>query len=244
MTTPTAARFIEALQSHQSDNELRKIQRYFKSGEGEYGQGDQFIGVRMGTVFDLAKAHVAMSPREIEALLESDIHEARAGAVSIMAKQYGLKKTEDDRRRELYELYLRRHDRINNWDLVDLGAWRIVGPWLVARPRDPLFQLARSNSQWERRTAILATFAFIKRGETDDTFAIAEILLNDRENLVHKAVGWALRTVGAAGNGQHRAKLVAFLDAHAEQMPRITLRNALEHFAKHERAKYLERKRA
>ena len=120
MTAPTADAFIAALWANQSDIELEKIGRYFKSGKGDYGEGDRFIGVRMGTVFQLAKQFVAMAPGEIETLLESDIHEARAGAVSIMAKQYALKKTSDERRGELAALYLRRHDRINNWDLVDL----------------------------------------------------------------------------------------------------------------------------
>lgn len=237
--TPDAEGFLEALRAHQSDEELRKIGRYFKTGAGEYGEGDRFIGVRMGTVFALAKAHVLMPPAEIEELLESDIHEARAGAVSIMAKQYALKTTTEERRRELHELYLRRHDRINNWDLVDLGAWHVVGPWLVDRPRDLLYRLARSANMWERRTAILATFSFIRRGQMDDTIAIAEILLDDPEDLIHKAAGGMLRAVGSAGKGRHRDRLVAFLDAQAARMPRTMLRYALEHFDKDERARFM-----
>jgi len=230
-----AAAFIERLEAMQSDDELRKIQRYFKSGEGEYGQGDRFIGVRMGGMFELTKEFLAMPPGELETLLESDIHEARAGAMSIMAKQFALKKTSPERRGELFELYLRRHDRINNWDLVDLAAWHVVGAWLVDKPRDVLYRLARSGSMWERRTAILATMAFIRRGELDDTLAIAEILLHDPEDLIHKAVGGMLRTAA----DKDRPRLEAFLDKHAASMPRTMLRYALEHFDKDRRVHYL-----
>ncbi len=141
----TARAFEQRLLALQDDEELRKIQRYFKSGEGEYGHGDTFIGVRMGSIFALARQFAAMPPAEIEKLLDSHIHEYRVGALSIMARQYPLKTTTDARRKELYELYLRRHDRINNWDLVDLAAWHVVGPWLVDRPRTVLHKLAKSK---------------------------------------------------------------------------------------------------
>ena len=229
-----AERFIERLMALQSDEELRKIQRYFKSGAGQYGEGDRFIGVRMGHVFELAREFIDMDPAGIEQLMESEIHEARAGAMSIMAKQYGRKKTPEGRRKELFDLYLRRHDRINNWDLVDLAAWHVVGPWLADKPREALYRLARSENMWERRTAIYATMAFIRRGELDDTFAIAEILLHDPEDLIHKAVGGMLRAAGS-----DRQRLEAFLDKHAATMPRTMLRYALEHFDKAQRARYL-----
>jgi 3-methyladenine DNA glycosylase AlkD len=230
----TADAFLVRLKALQSDEELKKYQRYFKFGEGEYAHGDTFIGVRMGNVFALAKEFALLPPAEIERLMEAEIHEARAGAMSIMAKQYAAKKTTPERRQELYDLYLRRHDRINNWDLVDLAAWHVIGPHLVDRPRDILYRLAKSDSMWERRTAILATFSFIRRGQLDDAFAIAELLMDDPEDLIHKAVGWMLRT--ADGN---RAALDAFLDKHAARMPRVMLRNALEHYAPEERACYL-----
>jgi hypothetical protein len=141
-----AATFLVRLQAKQSDEELRKIQRYFKSEEGEYGHGDTFIGVRMGDVFALAKELADMDPAEIERLMESDIHEARAGATSIMAKQYAMKGTTAERKQELFDLYLRRHDRINNWDLVDLAAWHVIGPHLV----DP--RATSSTGSRNRRT--------------------------------------------------------------------------------------------
>jgi 3-methyladenine DNA glycosylase AlkD len=227
----TAEAILARLQAMRSDEERRKYHRYFSF---EDDGADTFIGVRMGEVFALAKQCLLTPPAEIERLMESDIHEARAAAMSIMANQYQAKKTTPERKQELFDLYLRRHDRINNWDLVDLAAYYVIGPHLLDRPRDVLYQLAKSESPWERRTATLATFSFIRRGQLDDAFAIAELLLDDPEDLVHKAVGWMLRTTD--GN---RPALNAFLDRHAARMPRIMLRNALEHYAPDERARYL-----
>jgi 3-methyladenine DNA glycosylase AlkD len=193
---PTAERFVHELGDHQSDEELRKIQRYFKSGDGQYGEGDIFFGVRMGDVFKLAERFVDMPPAEIE--------------------------------------HLRRHDRINNWDLVDLAARDVVGGYLADRPRDLLYELARSESLWERRTAIVATAWFIREGELDETFAIAEVLLGDEEDLIHKAVGGWLREAGK----HDRPRLLGFLDEHAAEMPRTMLRYAMEHLDPDQRAHY------
>lgn len=231
-TSLTAGHFVERLREHQSDDELRKIQRYFKSGAGEYGEGDSFIGVRMGQVFALAKEFIAMQPDEIERLLEEPVHEVRAGAVSIMDKQGRSPKTPDERRKELYGLYLRRHDRINNWDLVDLGAPFVVGRYLADKPREILDTLANSSNMWERRTAIVATAYFIRQGQVDDTFRIAEALLDDPEDLTHKAVGGWVRQAGTVD----RPRLLAFLDNHAATMPRTMLRYAIEHLDADERA--------
>jgi 3-methyladenine DNA glycosylase AlkD len=234
LTEPSAERFVEELRLHQSDEELRKLQRYFKTGEGEYGEGDTFIGVRMGQVFELAKRFISMEPVEIERLLDSDIHEVRAGALSIMDKQARRKRTPDERRRELYELYLRRIDRINNWDLVDLAAPFVVGGYLAARDRSPLYELARSNSIWERRTAVYATTYLIRQGEVDDTFAIAELLIGDDEHLIHKAAGSCLRWAGDKAPDRLRV----FLDEHACEMPATMLRYATEKFDRTERERY------
>lgn len=231
-TDLTAERFIERLESHQSPEELVKIQRYFKSGMGEYGEGDQFMGVKMGDVFNLAKEFVDMPVDQIETLLESPIHEIRAGAMSIMDKDTRRKKTLAPRRKELFDLYLRRHDRINNWDLVDLGAIYVIGGYLFDKPRDLLYTLAYSPNLWERRTAIVATAYFIKQGDTADTFAIAELLLQDQEDLIHKAVGGWLRAAGGE-------RLITFLNQHAATMPRTMLRYAIEHLDKAERDYYL-----
>ena len=230
----TAERFIAELTALRSDDELRKVRRYFKSGEGEYGEGDEFLGVRMGHVLDLAKRLVDMSPAELEKLLESSLHEVRAGACRIMAKQAARKSTPAARRRELFELYLRRHDRINNWDLVDLAARDVVGGYLADKPRNVLYELARSENVWERRTAIYATSYFLRQGELDDTFRIAEILLRDSHDLIQKAVGGWLREAGK----RDRSRLLRFLDAHAARMPRTTLRYATEHLEEGLRAQY------
>ena len=231
----TAEEFVAALWREQSDAERAKYARYFKSGPGEYAADDLFIGVRMGTVFALATEFAALSLEQIEALLEEDIHEARAGALRIMANRAKAKKVDDETRLHLYELYLRRHDRINNWDLVDLGAWEVVGGWLRDHPRDVLYRLAGSESLWERRTAMLATLAFVRRGDLDDAYAIAALLLGDSQDMVQKPIGAVLRTAG----DRDRPRLLAFLDEHASTMPRVSLRFALEHFDEPTRRHYL-----
>lgn len=203
-TDVSAKRFIERLKSLQSDEELRKYQRYFKFDAGKQPKDDRFIGVRMGEVFNLAKEFIEMPPDEIEKLLESPIHEIRAGGMSIMDKQARSRKIPESRRKELYNLYIRRSDRINNWDLVDLAAQFVVGGYLFDKPRKALYKLARSKNIWERRSAIVSTLFFVRKGDLDDTFAIAELLLDDEEDLIHKAVGTLLRTAG----GKDRARLV------------------------------------
>jgi 3-methyladenine DNA glycosylase AlkD len=231
----TAKQFIERLKALRSDVELGKIQRYFKSGEGEYSEGDVFMGVRMGSVFALAKEFMEMQPNEIEKLLESPIHEVRTGGVSIMDFQARNKKTSESRRKELFDLYINRHDRINNWDLVDRSAPHVVGGYLFDKPRQILFKLAVSKNMWERRTSIVSTFYFIRKGDVDDTFKLAEILLHDKEDLIHKAAGGWIREAGR----KHRQRLMGFLDHYAAIMPRTMLRYAIEHFDKKQRDYYL-----
>jgi len=199
-TNIRAEQFIERLEALGSPEQARQYLRYFKSGQGEYGAGDRFIGVRMGQVFALAKEFIDMQPEQIETLLESPIHEVRAGAVSIMDWQARRKKTPEERRKALFELYLRRHDRINNWDLVDRSAPYVVGGYLFDKPRDILYTLARSKNIWERRSAIVSTAYFIRKGDLADTFSIAELLLADEHDLIHKATGWMLRAAGAAAD--------------------------------------------
>jgi 3-methyladenine DNA glycosylase AlkD len=239
-TSVTAEQFIKKLKSFRSPEELKKIQRYFKTGAGEYGEGDEFMGVRMGQVFTLAKEFIEMPLSEIEKLLESPIHEARAGALSIIDKQARRKKTPETRRKELFDLYIRRHDRINNWDLVDLGALYAVGSYLFDKPRDILYKLARSKNIWERRTSIVGTAYFIRQGDVADTFKIAEMLLNDEHDLVHKGTGWMLRFAGE----KDRQKLLSFLDRHAATMPRTVLRYSIERLDKKQRDHYMGLKKA
>ena len=189
---------------------------------------------RMADIFGLAKRFVTMDLDQIEVLLESPIREHRIGAVSIMDFQARRRSTPEARRKSLYELYLRRHDRIDDWSLVDRAAPSVVGGYLADKPRDPLYDLARSPSVWERRTAIVATWHFIRHGELDDTFAIAELLVNDPEHLVQTAVGGWIREAGK----RDLDRLRAFLDTHAATMPRTALRYAIEHLDADERRRY------
>jgi len=188
----------------------------------------------MGEIFALAKRFIDLEPDQIEELLESPIQKVRVGAVSVMDFQARRRSTPASRRQELYELYLRRHDRINDWALVDRAAPSVIGGYLLDKPRDPLYRLARSESVWERRTAIVATWHFIQRGQLDDTFAIGELLVDDPEHLIQTAVGGWVREAGK----RDVDRLRAFLDAHAATMPRTTLRYAIEHLDADERRHY------
>lgn len=235
----TAKQFVESLKTYQSDEELKKIQRYFKSGEGQYGEGDQFIGIKMGQLFALAMAFNGMHVNEIEKLLESPLHEVRAGAVSIMDKESRTKKITETRLKEFYDLYMRRHDRINNWDLVDLGCLHMTGSYLFDKPHTILYKLAKSKNIWERRTAILSTCYFIRQGDLTDTFKIAEILVDDKEDLIHKATGWMLRFAG----DKDPKMLLSFLDKYAATMPRTLLRYAIEKLSPKQKQHYMNMKK-
>jgi 3-methyladenine DNA glycosylase AlkD len=229
MTGLTADAFVARLRGEASELERRKYRRYFPE------RHDEFMGVRMGAVFAAARDFAGMDLNQIERLLENDAHEVRAGAVRIMAEQAKARATTDAKLQALAALYLRRHDRIDDWDLVDLGAWEVLGRSLLERPRDVLDELAASDDPWRRRSAITATFAFIRRDELGDTYRIAGRLLNDEHELVRKAVGWALRNAG----DHDPERLNAFLEANAASMPRATLRNAIEKLAPDERKRLL-----
>lgn len=202
---------------------------------GRKGAEDQYAGIGMGQIFKLALEFKAMPVGEVERLLESEDHPVRVGAVSIMDWRARDRKATAEQRRELFDLYLRRHDRINTWDLVDRSAIHVVGDYLADKPRDMLDRLAASGQPMERRTAMLSTFAFIRRGELDDAYRIAETLVHDPEDLVAKAVGWMLREAGKRDAKRH----AAFLDEHAATMPRVMLRHAIEKLDKPKRDRYL-----
>lgn len=231
----SAASALDRLAALANPDDVAGLSRYFKTAPGGYGEGDTFIGVRRGPLTALAKECLGMPVGELELLLRSEFHEARALALTIMAEEARKKRTTPERRRALYELYLSRHDGINNWDLVDSAAPYVVGGYLEHRPRDILYTLARSTDLWQRRTAMVATWYFIRSGDLDDAFAIAEALLGDDQDLIHKATGWMLRSAGE----MDRARLVSFLDTHAATMPRTALRYAIEKFSPDERAHYL-----
>jgi 3-methyladenine DNA glycosylase AlkD len=229
----TAAEFHKKLKALRS-SAVAKSHEHLASNND-----DIILGVRMGQVFALAKEYVNMELDEVEKMLESRIHEMRVGAVSIMDFQARSKRTTDERRKELFDLYIRRHNRINTWDLIDRSAPWVVGSYLFDKPRKILHKLARSKRMPERRTAIVSTLYFIGKGDVDDSFKLAEILLHDSEDLIHKANGWALRFAG----DKDRKRLLLFLDKHASTMPRVTLRYATEHFDKKLRDRYLNMKK-
>jgi len=230
----TAKEFIKRLEA------LRSPQAAKSHGHLAADKDDKIMGVRMGQIFALAKEFMDTPLDEVETLLKSPIHEVRVGAVSIMDFQARSKKTSTERRKELFDLYIKRHDHINTWDLVDRSAIYVVGSYLFDKPRKVLYKLARSKSMPERRTAIVATLYFIGKGDVDDAFKLAEMMLHDKEDLIHKANGWALRFAG----DKNRPQLISFLDKHAASMPRVTLRYALEHFDKTQRDHYLSLKKA
>ncbi len=211
-------------------------QRFFKTAKGQYGAGDKFLGIKVPVVRAVCKKYKALPLNEIEKLLASPIHEHRLAALVILVQQF--KRAEPARRQKLYEFYLAHTSRINNWDLVDLSCRDIVGEYLMDKPRGELYKLAKSADLWERRIAIVSTWQFIRAGQFSDTFKIAEVLLGDEHDLIHKAVGWMLRETGKYGG---RAELVKFLDVYAQQMPRTMLRYSIEHFSPAERQHYMQK---
>lgn len=230
----TASGFVAELFKLQNPAELKNVTRFFSFE----GVESKFIGVRMGDIFKLAKSTADMPLTELEQLLNSDYYEARMGAVCIMDFKARAKKLSDESKKALFDLYISRHDAINNWDMVDRAAPWVVGGYLIDKPRAILYDLAQSKNVWERRTAIVATAYFLREKQTDDTFKIAGILINDPHDLIHKAVGSWIRHAGI----QDRGQLLAFLDQYAATMPRVTLRYAIEKLIPQEKQYYLKRK--
>ncbi len=210
------------------------VARFFKTGKGEYGEGDIFLGITVPQIRIVAKQCKDLSLKEIEKLLQSTIHEERLLALIILVNQF--KKADEDKQKQIFDLYLSNTKYINNWDLVDVSAEYIIGGYLINRSKTILKKLALSTSIWERRIAIIATFQFIKQKQHEHTFIIAKILLKDDHNLIHKAVGWMLREVGKRIS---EAIEETFLQQHYQQMPRTMLRYAIERFEEKKRKKYL-----
>lgn len=208
--------------------------RFFKTDPGEYGEGDRFIGVRVPEIRKVSKDFKALPLSEFETLLHSKIHEERLLSLVILVLQF--EKSNNSVRKRIYDFYLANTQHINNWDLVDLSTPQIVGGYLEARSRRPLFRLAKSKSLWERRISIVATHWFIRQRDFDDTLKIAEMLLADKEDLIHKAVGWMLREVGK----RDLDALEGFLGEHCRVMPRTMLRYAIERFPERKRQRYLK----
>jgi 3-methyladenine DNA glycosylase AlkD len=211
------------------------LQRFFKTGPGEYGEGDVFIGVRVPALRAICRHCANLPLSRIRSLLRSRIHEERALALMLLVEAF--RRADEAGRTRIYRMYLDSTAYINNWDLVDQSAPQIVGGYLHNRSRAPLRRLAKSRVLWERRIGIVATQHFIRQGDFDDTFRIADLLLGDEHDLIHKAVGWMLREAGKRDG----AALRQFLNPRAGRMPRTMLRYAIERFPADERQKYLRR---
>jgi 3-methyladenine DNA glycosylase AlkD len=233
-----AASLIDDIQSQlvslSNSGDAISLQRFFKTGPGQYGEGDLFRGIRVPVLRKLSKAQQDIPLEIAELLLHSAYHEDRFLALLILMCKYA--NADEMRRTSIYTLYLDNTRFINNWDLVDVSAEHIVGAYLSDKSQEPLHQLARSCSIWERRIAIIATFHFIKRCKFDETLRIAEMLLTDKEDLIHKAAGWMLREVGKRDIQREEA----FLGVHYKQMPRTMLRYAIEKFPNEKRLRYLK----
>ena len=227
---------------HKIKNELKQLanpahakvlQRFFKTGKGEYGEGDLFRGIKIPVLRKLAKNYQDMPLAGVQELLTSTFHEDRMLALLLLMAHYA--KADDAGRKHIYTMYLRNTRYINNWDLVDVTAHHIAGHYLMDKTREPLYCLARSEMLWERRIAIIATFHYIRQNEFDDTLKIAGMLIEDPHDLMHKAVGWMLREVGKRDLQAEEQ----FLKTHYRQMPRTMLRYAIERFPEAKRRKYL-----
>lgn len=222
------------LRLHADESDALVLKRFFKTGPGDYGEGDRFLGVRVPDTRRVARRYRELPLRDVLKLLKSPFHEERFLALVMLVGRY--RSGNDDEKRQVYQIYLKHADYINNWDLVDTSAEHIVGAYLYARSHEPLFNLARSDRLWERRISIIATFYFIRHGTFDTTLRIASMLLNDEEDLIHKAVGWMLREVGK----RDRSREDDFLGKHYRLMPRTMLRYAIEQYPEKQRQRYLK----
>lgn len=208
----------------------RNLAWFFKTGKGEYGHGDRFIGLTVPVARRIAHRYIHLPLADVEKLLASPIHEHRFVALEILVAQF-----EREHSQTIFDFYLNHTKFVNNWDLVDTSAPYIVGQHLLTRPRKVLYRLAKSRSLWERRIAMVSTMALIRAGEIEDTFAIAKLLLNDDHDLIHKAVGWMLREAGK----QSAPALLRFLKQNHARMPRTALRYAIERFPAAQRKRIL-----
>jgi 3-methyladenine DNA glycosylase AlkD len=235
MATSKPKQLIDALKEIANRDTVAEVSRFFWPDPAAQSSDNKILGVSIGKIFPIAKQFVDMSLKDVERLLDNPYYEVRVGAVSIMDFQARNKKITPAERKALYDLYLRRHDRINNWDLVDRAAPYVVGGYLADRPRTILYKLARSRNPWERRTAIVSTYYFIRSGDVDDTFRVADLLAKDKHELVQKAVGSWIREAGKRDQKQ----LVRFLEKHADSMPRTMLRYAVEKLPPAQRTRFL-----
>jgi len=233
----TYKKLVSELKSLEDKNQAKNLQRFFKTGPGQYGEGDIFLGIKVPVQRQIVKKYFNISLCDTEALLQSKIHEQRLVALLILVKKYEIAKNEIEKK-QIFDVYIKNRKYINNWDLVDLSAPNIIGNYLLNKDRQILYEFAKSDHLWTKRIAILSCFAFIRNGETHDTLKIAQILLNDKHDLIHKAVGWMLRELGKRVS---QDKEEEFLNKYYKKMPRTMLRYAIERFSNKKKKFYMKK---
>lgn len=230
-----ASSLKKVLSKYKDSKRAETYEWFFKTKKGEYGYQDKFLGITVPVQRSVAREFISLPLEEIEILLESRMHEHRLTSLIIMVDRF--KRGDSTEKKRIFDFYLKNKNRVNNWDLVDASAPHIIGEYLINKKRNILFKLARSEVLWDKRIAIVSTYAFIKRGDFEDTISISKILMNDKADLIHKAVGWMLREVGK----RDKKKLVEFLNSYNKMMPRTTLRYSIEHFGPSERKKFMKK---
>ena len=237
LSTPLLLREMLSLRN---EEEARGLMRFFKTGKGQYGEGDQFLGIRVPATREMVKRlWRETTMQDLEQCIESPWHEVRLAALLVLIQQFKHNKKRPDRQRECIDFYLRHTERINNWDLVDLSCYELLGTWLLDKDRTILYDLARNGKTiWEQRIGIVSTMQFLRNNQLDDTYAIADILLHHTHDLIHKAVGWLLREAGKRDD----KRLIDWLSERHSTMPRTMLRYAIERLPEDIRRQYLQRK--
>ncbi len=226
---------LSEMQSLSNPKKAKLLSGFFKTGKGDYGEGDVFLGIMVPFQREVAGKYKGLSLSEIQELLNSKIHEHRLTALFILIHQY--KKANEKKKEEIVKLYLSNTKNVNNWDLVDLSAPRILGEYLLDKDRKMLYRMASSNLLWDRRIAVLATFAFIAKNDFNDSLKLAELLLKDKHDLMHKAIGWMLREIGKRNQKAEED----FLKKHYKQMPRTMLRYSIEKFDDKKKKFYMKK---
>ena len=221
------------LKKEENPVQAKLLQRFFKTGKGEYGEGDIFLGIKVPVQRSIAKKHIGLSLPKLQELLESKIHEERLVSLLILVEKF--KKSTELDKANIFNFYIKNSKRVNNWDLVDLSSHCIVGEFLIDKDKKILYNLAESSNLWEKRISIISTFAFIRKNKFDDALRLAQILLKDKHDLIHKVVGWMLREIGK----KDQETLEKFLEKNYKEMPRTMLRYAIEKFPEDKRKAYL-----
>jgi len=233
----TAKFVLSELLSVANPKKAEFLKGFFKTGKGQYAEGDVMLGIVVPQVRDIVKNNKGIPLSEIQILLESEFHEARLAGLLFLVQQFKKSKKEEERK-EIFDFYLKNAKRANNWDLVDVTCRDVIGGYLLDKgDRDILYKLAESDNLWEQRIAIVSTWTFIKYKDYTETLALSEKLLNHKHDLMHKAVGWMLREVGK----KDKETLVGFLEIHYKNMPRTALRYAIEHFSAEEKAYFMKK---